>query len=234
MDVIAQRLDHLAVDLERMRGVVCPRRFLHHLRMVEVAVVEDDEAAGRQLVNGGSPRCIEIWNHVFIQFNANADGTFAPLAAKHVDTGMGFERVAGIHASTNGFKDFTKDPSNYAADVFAPLFSKIAALSAKTYAATVPTKREVRTGDAEKRLFLKWQDGSQDRIKADMELFQRASEDASNGVILHFYPTATEQMLAQLEVSYGNQQPAAIRRTYFRVRKTGSGYEFVVDRQVLK
>ena len=89
-----------------------------------------------------SPRCIEIWNHVFIQFNANADGTFAPLAAKHVDTGMGFERVAGIHASTNGFKDFTKDPSNYAADVFAPLFSKIAALSAKTYAATVPTKRE--------------------------------------------------------------------------------------------
>ena len=102
----------------------------------------DDETAGRQLVNSSSPRCIEIWNHVFIQFNANADGTFAPLAAKHVDTGMGFERVAGIHASTNGFKDFTKDPSNYAADVFAPLFSKIAALSAKTYAATVPTKRE--------------------------------------------------------------------------------------------
>ena len=102
----------------------------------------DDEAAGRKLVNASSPRCIEIWNHVFIQFNANADGTFAPLAAKHVDTGMGFERVAGIHASTNGFKDFTKDPSNYAADVFAPLFSKIAALSAKTYAATVPTKRE--------------------------------------------------------------------------------------------
>ncbi|MBL9186281.1 MAG: alanine--tRNA ligase [Opitutaceae bacterium] len=102
----------------------------------------DDEAAGRKLVNASSPRCIEIWNHVFIQFNANADGTFAPLAAKHVDTGMGFERVAGIYATTNGFKDFTKDPSNYAADVFAPLFAKISALSGKTYAATVPTKRE--------------------------------------------------------------------------------------------
>jgi alanyl-tRNA synthetase len=102
----------------------------------------DDEAAGRKLVNASSPRCIEIWNHVFIQFNANADGTFAPLAAKHVDTGMGFERVAGIHATTNGFKDFTKDPSNYAADVFAPLFRKVAELSGKTYAATVPTKRE--------------------------------------------------------------------------------------------
>ena len=102
----------------------------------------DDEAEGRKLVNSSSPRCIEIWNHVFIQFNANADGTFSPLAAKHVDTGMGFERVAGIYATTNGFKEFSKDPSNYAADVFAPLFKKVAELSKKTYTATVPTKRE--------------------------------------------------------------------------------------------
>ena len=103
---------------------------------------DDNEDEGRKLVNASSPRCIEIWNHVFIQFNANADGTFSPLAAKHVDTGMGFERVAGIHATTNGFKDFTKDPSNYAADVFAPLFQKVAELSRKEYRATVPTKRE--------------------------------------------------------------------------------------------
>ena len=102
----------------------------------------DDEAAGRTLVNSSSPRCIEIWNHVFIQFNANTDGTFSPLAARHVDTGMGFERVAGIYATTKGFTDFSADPSNYAADVFAPLFAKIAALSGKTYARTVPTRRE--------------------------------------------------------------------------------------------
>jgi len=102
----------------------------------------DDEAAGRQLVNASSPRCIEIWNHVFIQFNANADGSFAPLAAKHVDTGMGFERVAGISASTLGFTNFTAEPSNYEADVFAPLFARITALSGKTYTRTVPTKRE--------------------------------------------------------------------------------------------
>src|SRR3954468_15423194 len=105
-------------------------------------LASDNETEGRKLVNSGSPRCIEIWNHVFIQFNANADGTFSPLAAKHVDTGMGFERVAGIHATTNGFKDFAKDPSNYAADVFAPLFRKVAELSRKEYKATVPTKRE--------------------------------------------------------------------------------------------
>jgi alanyl-tRNA synthetase len=102
----------------------------------------DEETAGRKLVNASSPRCIEIWNHVFIQFNANADGTFSPLASKHVDTGMGFERVAGIHATTNGFKEFTKDPSNYAADVFAPLFTKIAAISGNTYTALVPESRQ--------------------------------------------------------------------------------------------
>ncbi len=101
----------------------------------------DDEAEGRRLVNAGSARCIEIWNHVFIQFNANADGTFSPLAAKHVDTGMGFERVAGIFASTRGFTDFSSEPSNYDCDLFAPIFAEIAALSGKTYRRTVPAHR---------------------------------------------------------------------------------------------
>ena len=102
----------------------------------------DDEAEGRKLVNSSSPRCIEIWNHVFIQFNAGADGSFSPLPAKHVATGMGFERVAGIHATTRGFTDFTGEPSNYNADVFTSLFEVIARLSGKSYTLTVPTKRE--------------------------------------------------------------------------------------------
>ena len=101
----------------------------------------DDEEAGRRLVNSGSPRCIEIWNHVFIQFNANADGTFSPLAAKHVDTGMGFERVSGIVATTKGFTDFSAEPSNYNSDVFAPIFARIAELSGRAYQGTVPTAR---------------------------------------------------------------------------------------------
>ena len=105
-------------------------------------LASDDEVAGRKGVNASSPRCIEIWNHVFIQFNANADGTFSPLAAKHVDTGMGFERVAGIMATTKKFTDFSAEPSNYNADVFAPLFKKVTELSGKTYKGTVPTKRE--------------------------------------------------------------------------------------------
>jgi alanyl-tRNA synthetase len=110
-----------------------------HFNLLE----DDNEIEGRKGVNSSSPRCIEIWNHVFIQFNANADGTFSPLAAKHVDTGMGFERVAGIYANTKGFKDFTAEPSNYAADVFAPLFAKVSEMAPdKVYRGTVPTKRE--------------------------------------------------------------------------------------------
>ncbi len=101
----------------------------------------DDEAEGRKLVNSASPRCIEIWNHVFIQFNANADGSVAPLAAKHIDTGMGFERVAGIHATTKGFKDFSAEPSNYNADVFKPTFDKVAGLSGRKYTGSVPKER---------------------------------------------------------------------------------------------
>ncbi|HWD19001.1 MAG TPA: alanine--tRNA ligase [Verrucomicrobiae bacterium] len=90
------------------------------------------------LVNKGDARCIEIWNLVFIQFNANADGTFSPLPAKHVDTGMGFERVTGILQNTDGFKDFTRTISNYETDIFRPLFDKLEKLSGKKYAATLP------------------------------------------------------------------------------------------------
>ena len=54
---------------------------------------------------------------------------------------MGFERVAGICATTRGFKDFSAEPSNYDCDLFAPLFARIAALSGRTYTGTVPAGR---------------------------------------------------------------------------------------------
>ncbi len=90
------------------------------------------------LVNKDDPRCIEIWNLVFIQFNAEPDGTYSELPARHVDTGMGFERVAAIMQCTNGFKDFSSLVSNYETDVFAPLFAAIAGKSGKKYQGTLP------------------------------------------------------------------------------------------------
>ncbi len=82
-----------------------------------------DGNAPAALVNAGNPELIEIWNLVFIQYNRNADGSLTELPAKHVDTGMGFERVCAVMESMkSNFKNF---PSNYDSDVFTPLISKI-------------------------------------------------------------------------------------------------------------
>lgn len=99
---------------------------------------EGDPVTGRNLVNNDSDLCIEIWNLVFIQYNAESDGTFRELPSKHVDTGMGFERACSIIQNTGGFTDFSKKPSNYATDVFQPIFRKLEQLSGKTYVDIYP------------------------------------------------------------------------------------------------
>ncbi|MEI7963472.1 MAG: alanine--tRNA ligase, partial [Verrucomicrobiota bacterium] len=83
--------------------------------------------------------CIEIWNLVFIQFNANPDGSFVPLPACHVDTGMGFERVCSVMQGTRGFKEFGNVViSNYETDLFRPIFDSIGALCGRTYGSSLP------------------------------------------------------------------------------------------------
>jgi alanyl-tRNA synthetase len=100
---------------------------------------EDRQRAGAKLVNGSDASCIEIWNNVFIQYNANPDGTFVPLPAKHVDTGMGFERVCSIIQGTKNFTDFENAKiSNYDTDVFEPIFDELTRMCGKTYASTLP------------------------------------------------------------------------------------------------
>ena len=79
---------------------------------------------GRDMVNQSHPQVIEIWNLVFMQFNRKANGELEPLPAKHVDTGMGFERLCMI---MQGKK------SNYDTDVFQPTISRIAAMAGKQY-----------------------------------------------------------------------------------------------------
>ncbi|MDR3144589.1 MAG: alanine--tRNA ligase [Puniceicoccales bacterium] len=99
------------------------------------------DGSGGNLVNGGTPRCIELWNLVFIQFNATADGKFTALENKHVDTGMGLERVAGIFATTGKFSDFSRLPSNYDSDLFSDIFCAIERMGKKKYSGTVPPSR---------------------------------------------------------------------------------------------
>ena len=90
------------------------------------------------LVNEDSPWCIEIWNLVFIQYNAQPDGTFAPLKENHVDTGMGLERVAGILATTEKFTNYNNPPSNYNSDIFTRIFDKISEFTEHRYSKTLP------------------------------------------------------------------------------------------------
>jgi alanyl-tRNA synthetase len=104
---------------------------------LHVDLTPDGDTLGG-LVNRNDPRCIEIWNLVFIQFNAGADGLFTPLPQRHVDTGMGFERVTAIIQGTKNLTDFSGTISNYETDVFRPIFDQLEKLSGKKYASTLP------------------------------------------------------------------------------------------------
>src|SRR4030042_4165818 len=79
---------------------------------------------GSSLINRGHPQVIEIWNLVFIQFNRMTDGRLLPLPKKHVDTGMGFERLCMIVQGKT---------SNYDTDIFQPVIHKISILSGIEY-----------------------------------------------------------------------------------------------------
>jgi alanyl-tRNA synthetase len=102
------------------------------------------------LVNAGVPECIEIWNLVFIQYNADADGTFSPLPQRHVDTGMGFERITSMIQGTKNFTDFSRQISNYETDVFRPIFDEIEKLSGKKYGSTLPPAGSTGENEQEK------------------------------------------------------------------------------------
>src|SRR5205814_9459871 len=80
----------------------------------------------------------EIWNLVFIQFNANPDGSFSALPQRHVDTGMGFERVTAIIQGTKNLTDFSVAISNYETDIFRPIFDELEKLAGKKYGSTIP------------------------------------------------------------------------------------------------
>lgn len=101
---------------------------------------------GKALVNADDPLVIEIWNNVFMQFNRLKDGSLQPLPAKHVDTGMGFERLVRVLQGKT---------SNYDTDVFQELIQFIAKKSGKKY------NNEAKPGDTD------WNEAVAMRVLAD-------------------------------------------------------------------
>lgn len=85
---------------------------------------ERQQLAGEELVNKDHPLVVEIWNNVFIQFNRKADGSLENLPEKHVDTGMGFERLCMV---------MQKKTATYDTDVFTPLIKAIEEKTGKKY-----------------------------------------------------------------------------------------------------
>jgi alanyl-tRNA synthetase len=104
---------------------------------IHVDLRSDEEKArvsGLELVNNDHPQVVEIWNLVFMQYNRKADGSLENLPAKHIDTGMGFERLCMALQGKS---------SNYDTDVFTPLIAEVEKLSGKKYTGILENEKDI-------------------------------------------------------------------------------------------
>ena len=103
---------------------------------VDIRTPEEKAAVdGKTLVNEDHPQVVEIWNLVFMQFNRKANGTLEDLPSKHIDTGMGFERLCMVMQNVK---------SNYDTDVFTPLIREVETITNTNYGKDEKTDIAIR------------------------------------------------------------------------------------------
>ena len=95
----------------------------------QIFIDRTPDKSGSSKINGDDPLVMEIWNLVFIRFNRDAAGKLTPLPAKHVDTGMGFERICQV---------LQNKQDNYAIDLWTPYFDRISEISSLRYTGKFP------------------------------------------------------------------------------------------------
>ncbi len=116
----------------------------------EIHIDLTPDRSGGSLINEGDPRVIEIWNLVFIQFDMDVDGKLTPLPAKHVDTGMGLERVCAIIKHIDELRNnIPASVSNYGTDLFVPIIKHIEEITGLRYGQNVNLPDRYDSNDCE-------------------------------------------------------------------------------------